>query len=55
VEEDLAESVKWWQKAVEQGHNGAMQNLAGCYRYGEGVERDEAEAARWDERRAEAA
>eukprot|EP01051_Picozoa_sp_SAG22_P000345 SAG22_NODE_8_length_37215_cov_120.960351_13_plen_62_part_00 len=40
--------MQLFRKAAEQGHSGAMRALAHCYRYGEGVERDEAEAGRWD-------
>ena len=28
VEEDDAEAVRWWRKAIEQGHAGAMHSLA---------------------------
>ena len=40
VEEDVAEAVKWYRKAAEQGDKDAQHNLGVCYEYGEGVEQD---------------
>ena len=50
VEMDYAEAVKWFLKAANQGHIGAMAILVECYRYGYGVEKDEAKEQEWTEK-----
>ena len=45
----MAEAVKWYRKAAEKWDATAMEMLANCYRFGKGVEPDEAEANRWDQ------
>ena len=45
--EDKAEAVRWWLQAAEQGLAEAQYNLGVAYDTGEGVLRDDAEAARW--------
>ena len=41
------ESVKWYQKAAEQGHADAQYNLGYMYRNGQGVPQSDKEAATW--------
>lgn len=41
---DKAKAVKWYRKAAEQGSADAQTALGNCYRYGEGVEKNEVEA-----------
>ena len=43
----MAEAAQWDRIATEQGHVDAQVNPADCYNEGEGVAKDEAEAARW--------
>jgi TPR repeat protein len=45
----VAEAVKWYRKAAEQGHRLAIAKMARCYRTGVGVDRDEAEASRYEQ------
>ena len=40
-------SVFWSRKAAAAGHAGAQYNLGRCYHLGEGVSKNEVEAARW--------
>ncbi len=47
MEQDYAEALKWFRKAVEQGNSKAKSNLGDLYRYGHGVEQDYAEALKW--------
>ncbi len=47
---EIFEIVK---KAAKQGYAGAQFNLGCCYYYGQGVERDYAEAADWFRKAAE--
>ena len=47
VEQDLAESAEWFQKAAELGHSDAQCHLGNLYHHGEGVDRDDVEAAKW--------
>uniref|UniRef100_A0A7S0FUH1 Fe2OG dioxygenase domain-containing protein n=1 Tax=Pyrodinium bahamense TaxID=73915 RepID=A0A7S0FUH1_9DINO len=49
----LEKSVGWLRAAAEAGFAMAQKNLALAYAMGEGVERDEAEAAKWMRRSAE--
>ncbi|HPY32028.1 MAG TPA: tetratricopeptide repeat protein, partial [Verrucomicrobiota bacterium] len=44
---DLAEAVKWFRKAADQGDALGQFELGLCYRDGEGVARDRAEAVKW--------
>ena len=37
IEDDDAEAVGWYEKAIEKGSSGAANNLAYMYEYGEGV------------------
>ncbi len=53
MKQDYAEAVKWYQKAAEQGHAGAQNNLGVCYEYGEGVKQDYAEAVKWYQKAAQ--
>jgi TPR repeat protein len=41
-----AESVRWYQLAAEQDHQGAMRELAICLKEGRGIERDIGRAIR---------
>ena len=45
--------MKWYRKAAEQGHANAQCNLGYCYKYGEGVETNKAEAVKWYRKAAE--
>jgi TPR repeat protein len=47
VTKDLAEAVKLFRLAADQGHAGAQQKLGVCYYKGEGVTRDLDEAVKW--------
>ena len=48
VSQDLAEAVRWYRMAAEQGHERAQFSLGALYLAGEaGVLKDAAEAARW--------
>lgn len=41
VEQDYAQALDWYEKAIEMGHNPyAMNNLGAMYYYGNGVEQD---------------
>ena len=46
---DGLEAVRWFRRAAEAGHGGAMAALAEAYLAGHGVLRDPREAARWAE------
>ena len=50
VKKNQTEAVKWYRKAAEQGHNKATRATAVCYWEGIGVEKNDAEAARWADR-----
>ena len=45
--EDLVESIKWFEKAAEQGHAQAQYELAQVYKLGRGTLQDYDAAARW--------
>ena len=47
MSKDLAEAVKWYRLAAEQGDADAQVELGLCYRKGIGVQKDLAEAKRW--------
>jgi TPR repeat protein len=49
VEKDVAEAVKWYRKAAEQGEDGAIREMVRRYRGEFGVEKDEVEASRWQQ------
>ena len=53
VGKNIAEAVKWYQKAAEQGSADAQYKLGVCYEKGEGVEKDAVEAAKWYQEAAE--
>ncbi len=38
--QDLAQAVFWWRKGAELGHPSSLNSLAGCYFFGNGVEKD---------------
>jgi TPR repeat protein/serine/threonine protein kinase len=54
VTQDLAEAVRYYQKAADLGHLDAMNNLGLCYENGTGVAKDEEEAVKWYRKAAEA-
>ena len=54
VEGDPEAAARCYLRAGEAGHTEAMLNLSLCYRNGEGVPRNTAEAFKWVERGAEA-
>ena len=47
VEVDLAEAVRWFRKAAEQGMPQAQFNLGLCLSRGAGVAKNEVEGAMW--------
>jgi TPR repeat protein len=47
VSKDIAEAVRWYQFAAEQGAADAQFNVGIAYRSGLGVLQDAAEAGRW--------
>jgi TPR repeat protein len=47
VVKDMAEAVRWFRLAAEQGHVSAQSDLGWCYQAGSGVAEDKAEAVRW--------
>ena len=47
MNEDMEEAPRLYRVAAEQEDADAMVNLADCYRDGEGVEQDYAEALKW--------
>jgi TPR repeat protein/ubiquitin-protein ligase len=52
-EQNHNEAVEWLRKAAAQGDTIAQCNLADCYRRGEGVHKDTAQAFKWYQRSAE--
>lgn len=52
--QNFALAEEWYRKAIDAGNVEAMVNLAYCYEYGLGVERDEAQAEEWYQRAADA-
>jgi TPR repeat protein len=50
MEQDRAESVKWFSKSAAQGNVEAMYNLGWVYSAGEGVAKSTAEAVGWYEK-----
>ena len=53
LEQDLAQAVHWYEKAVEAGLPAAMCSLGVCYENGEGVSEDLEQAAALYRRAAE--
>jgi TPR repeat protein len=53
VSRDVAEALRWFQKAADQGYVDAMTELGGMYAAGQGTPRDCAAAQRWFARAAE--
>ena len=49
----MAEGVKWYRKAAEQGSSDAQCSLGGCYRFGEGVDVDMVQGVKWYQKVAE--
>ena len=47
VPENRVEAVRWFRRAADRGHAGAMYNLAICYASGQGIDKDETEAVKW--------
>ena len=47
VKQNLAEAVKWYRKAAEQGHDGAQFKLGLSYQNGKGVPQSDSEAYIW--------
>jgi TPR repeat protein len=47
VEQNLAEAVKWYRKAAEQGHDSAQFKLGLSYQQGKGVPQSDTEAYIW--------
>ena len=47
VAQDAHKALEWFEKAAEQGLQGAMTTIGMMYREGNGVERDEEQAKEW--------
>ena len=45
--------MRWWRKAAEQGEASAQEELGTAYFFGDGVQRDHSEAAKWFRKAAE--
>jgi uncharacterized protein len=54
VIEDMAEAVKYYRRAADAGHAGALFNLGLCYANGHGVAEDKAAAVDYYRRAADA-
>jgi TPR repeat protein len=52
-EKDIAESLKWYRKAAEQGHAEAQNWLGMCYLNGWGIAKDHKSAVEWLKKAAE--
>ena len=46
VAKDDSQAVKWFKRAVKQGNNAAISNLARCYANGWGVTKNDKKALR---------
>ena len=46
-EQNAPKAIEWFEKAAEQGLQGAMTTIGMMYREGNGVERDEEKAKEW--------
>ena len=53
VGKDLAEAVKWYRMAAEQGHAHGMFELSKCYTFGFGVRKNRVTAGKWLRKAAE--
>jgi hypothetical protein len=53
AERDYTQAAFWYRNAAEQGHAGAANNLAICYKRGQGVPQDLEKAADWFRKAAE--
>ena len=53
VGKDLAEAVKWYRMAAEQGHAQGMFELSKCYTFGFGVRKNRVTAGQWLRKAAE--
>jgi TPR repeat protein len=47
VKQDYSEARKWYQRAADRDHAGAMHRLGLMYQFGQGVSNDDREAVRW--------
>ena len=47
VDQDPKKAIAWFEKAAEQGLQGAMTTIGMMYREGNGVARDEEKAREW--------
>ena len=47
MKQDFKESLKWWQKAADQGHVYAQYNLGRMYKRGERVQEDHVTDYMW--------
>jgi TPR repeat protein len=52
--EHETEAVKWYRIGAERGEAFCQHLLAGCYQFGQGIEKDHKEAVKWYTRAAEA-
>jgi TPR repeat protein len=55
AKQDLAEALKWFEKAAALGNIDAMNNISAMYNVGHGVSQDLAKAREWYEKAAAAA
>ena len=53
VGKDLAEAVKWYRMAAEEGHVQAALELSKCYTFGFGVRKNRVTSSKWLRRAAE--
>ena len=53
IARDLAEAVKWYRMAAEQGHAQGMFELSKCYTFGFGVRKNRVTAGKWLRKAAE--
>ena len=53
VGKDLAEAVKWYRMAAEEGHGQAAFELSKCYTFGFGVRKNRVTAGKWLRKAAE--
>src|SRR5438067_12457513 len=47
TDQDFEEAIRWYRRAADQGHAGALNNLGAMYAHGWGVPQDAAKAATW--------
>src|ERR1051325_1169240 len=53
TEKNLKKSISWYQRAAQNGHGGAQNNLGSLYFIGKGVEKDLKKAIYWYEKAVE--